>query len=125
MRAHGESGFPNPTPGENLRKFAKPKGIKHGTPQFQSAALACGADLPAGAGAPKAPKAITGERKALLSFAECMRANGVTNFPDPTVTNGEYGFGDLKSKGIDRKSPEVKAALKHCRPLLGGGGAEP
>jgi hypothetical protein len=116
IRAHGEPGFPYPTPGENPRKFAKPKGIKHGTPQFQSAARACKADLPTGGKG--ALKLITGDQKALLSFAACLRANGVPNFPDPSMTSGVYGFGDLKSKGIDRKSPLVKAAFKHCRPLL-------
>jgi hypothetical protein len=120
MRAHGEPHFPDPTPGESPRKFAKPKGTKHGSQQFQTAANACQADLPSGAAAPKA-KGITGNQKALVAFAACMRANGVPNFPDPTVANGEATFGNLQARGIDRKSPTVKAAIKQCRPLLSGG----
>jgi hypothetical protein len=78
-----------------------------------------------GSAAPKR-KRITGDQKALHSFAVCVRASGVPNFPNPRLSNGEYGFGDLTSEGIDRKSPRVKAALKRCRPLLeSAAGAEP
>jgi hypothetical protein len=50
---------------------------------------------------------------ALLAFAQCMRDKGILNFPDP-VDNGI----NIGGTGIDRNTPEFKAAVKACEPLL-------
>jgi hypothetical protein len=53
-----------------------------------------------------------------LAFAECMRSNGVPNFPDPLPGRGLlFGAG----AGINPASPAVKAAQAKCRKLLPGG----
>lgn len=53
-----------------------------------------------------------------LAFAECMRSNGVPNFPDPSPGRGLlFQMGD----GINPASPAVKAAQAKCRKLLPGG----
>jgi hypothetical protein len=53
-----------------------------------------------------------------LAFAECMRSNGVPNFPDPSPGRGLlFQLG----AGMNPASPAVKAAQAKCRKLLPGG----
>jgi len=54
-----------------------------------------------------------------LKFSQCMRKNGVPNFPDP---GGGRGIQISASSGINPFSPAFKAAQGHCRKLLPGGG---
>jgi hypothetical protein len=49
-----------------------------------------------------------------LAFSRCMRAHGVPSFPDPN-SNGQ-----LSTKGIDTKSPQVRSAVGDCQSLLPG-----
>jgi len=53
-----------------------------------------------------------------LAFAECMRANGVSNFPDP---NPGGGFEFHAPAGII-SSPAFKAAQAKCHRFMPGGG---
>src|SRR5882724_2578321 len=49
-------------------------------------------------------------------FAQCMRANGVPDFPDPEP-NGEF-----RGAGHEQQSvPEFRAAQEACRDLAPGG----
>ena len=41
-----------------------------------------------------------GSRKAALKFARCMRANGVSDFPDPSA-NGTFQFSGGSGGGVD------------------------
>ena len=55
-------------------------------------------------------------------FAECMRANGLPDFPDPAA-DGSLSV-PLGDGGIDPDSPEARAAQEACRefaPGMGGG----
>ncbi|MBV8064756.1 MAG: hypothetical protein JOY73_04475 [Actinobacteria bacterium] len=52
-------------------------------------------------------------------FSECMRKNGVTNFPDP---NGQGVITIDSGTGIDPGSPAFRSAQKTCRKLLPNGG---
>jgi len=58
----------------------------------------------------------TGGSAPLLAFAKCMRANGVSNFPDPDPTGGGFRVG----AGVDLSSPAVRAAQAKCQRLLPG-----
>jgi hypothetical protein len=42
-----------------------------------------------------------------VAFAQCMRAHGVSNFPDPTGQSGQLG----PSSGIDPTSPQFQEAI--------------
>jgi hypothetical protein len=56
-----------------------------------------------------------------LAFAECMRSNGVPNFPDPSPGGGFVVGGPA----INPSSPAVSAAKEKCQeyvPILGGSG---
>lgn len=50
-----------------------------------------------------------------LGYARCMRAHGVSRFPDPNRSGN--GF-DLAGAGIDQSSPAIRAAERACRSLL-------
>jgi len=58
-----------------------------------------------------------------LAYAECMRANGVPNFPDPKPGGGfevQSGPG-----GIDPSSPQYQLADAKCQKYMPNGGAGP
>ena len=57
-------------------------------------------------------------RDAGRAFAQCMRDNGLANYPDPDPS-GRSGAGH---EAFDRDDPKVKAATEKCRNLLPGGG---
>ncbi|MGH9120664.1 MAG: hypothetical protein ACRDYC_01750, partial [Acidimicrobiales bacterium] len=48
-----------------------------------------------------------------LQFAQCMRANGVSNYPDPTAGGGTLG--GLSAAGINPASPAFQSALQACK----------
>jgi hypothetical protein len=55
----------------------------------------------------------------LIAMSKCMRAHGVTNFPDPT------GHGiNIGGTGINPRSPAFQAAQETCFKLLPGGGPQ-
>jgi hypothetical protein len=56
-----------------------------------------------------------------LAFSRCMRAHGVTNFPDPGAGKG-IQFRITPSSGLNPFSPAFKAAQASCHKLLPGGG---
>ena len=61
-----------------------------------------------------------GSVPAPLRFSECMRANGVSNFPDPTP-GGEFSV----PSGDDPQSPVFRTAQAKCQPILHAGGSLP
>jgi hypothetical protein len=123
MRSHGDPGFPDPQQGPG-GAWLYPE-----TPQDQSALSGPGHD-----GAQQAcrklqpPGGLTqAQRQAgisqSLALARCMRAHGITNYPDPDVTGNSIGI-NLGGTGIDQNSPQFQAAQRACHlsGLQGGGG---
>jgi hypothetical protein len=55
-------------------------------------------------------------------FSQCMRAHGVSNFPDP---NGQGQIQVGGSSGVDPTSPTFGSARQACQKLIGGGTATP
>jgi hypothetical protein len=77
-------------------------------------ALACAVAL-AACGSTK-PK-HSNHQNAGIAFSKCMRAHGVTNFPDPS------GGGGLRiPAGVNPGSPSFQAAQTTCFKLMPGGG---
>lgn len=63
--------------------------------------------------------------EALMAFSQCMRDNGIPDYPDPTVdADGSIGFGfvrgSLEESGIDPRSEEFSAARDICAEHLEG-----
>lgn len=54
-----------------------------------------------------------------LRYAQCMRAHGVPNFPDPRAGGGF----EFKAGTIDRSSPAFRAAQAKCQSLMPAGPA--
>jgi len=54
-----------------------------------------------------------GDSEALLAFSQCMRDNGVRDFPDP-----KDGGISLRGSGVDTDSSAFKAAEKACESLV-------
>ena len=86
MRSHGVSNFPDPGASGKLTIDAVANGssIDTSTPAFTQAISACKALEPAGF---TGSKRSSQQQQAALKFAECIRANGVKDFPDP-IPNG-------------------------------------
>jgi hypothetical protein len=82
-----------------------------GSPQYAAAQLACRSLVPKG-GLPVPTEAQSAAAiTQLLHYAECIRAHGVPNYPDPT----SQGIRISPSSGIDPNSPIFIAAQKSCQ----------
>lgn len=111
MRENGLPGYPDPDQTDEGSTKNLPG---RDTPQFKKAEQACQSLLP-----PEnrvgTPENAELQRK-MLKWTQCMRKNGVPNFPDP-----QGGKIVVKLGTIDGKSPQFKQAVKACRPLEAGG----
>ncbi|MFI6426327.1 hypothetical protein [Promicromonospora sp. NPDC050880] len=109
MRDHGVE-VSDPDPETGLPQFAD--SVDPSSAAVQDAMEQCQDLLPAG---------IRGETSGqdmdvYLAFAECMRDNGLPDFPDPQP--GPEGlFGDT---GIDRADPTYQQAAEACGDILSG-----
>jgi hypothetical protein len=90
------------------------------------AALAAGAALGAvalltacGGSSSSAGTAASADQQQGIEYAQCMRDNGVPDFPDPNA-DGRFSLthgGD----GVDQDDPTFRAAAETCRELAPGG----
>jgi hypothetical protein len=118
MRAHGVTNFPDPG-GNGSISISPGSGLDPSSPVFQSARRTCGKILP-DKGAP--PTMSASERRAAVKFAECMRAHGVPNFPDPSDTPPPgvtrilalHGMVFAVGSAIDPRSPAFRQAATAC-----------
>jgi hypothetical protein len=124
MRASGVPNFPDPggngrgglmiQQGERAGSGSSMtvNGVSVSAPAFQGAMQRCRSKLPNG-GRPQPLSA--GQRAAMLRFSHCMRAHGLTGFPDPTFSgNGGVGIRIGPSSGISPNSPAFQAAQRAC-----------
>jgi hypothetical protein len=83
-------------------------------------AIGCAAAISAcGSSSSKSSTAASTGFSQGVKFAQCMRAHGLTNFPDP----GSGGGIQLSAgSGINPQSPGFQAAQKACSRYLPGGG---
>jgi len=71
-----------------------------------------------GGSPPESPVAL---QQGLLTYAKCMRANGVPDFPDPSPGSGGFH----RPAGMNPASPLFRAAQAKCQKLLPRGGLDP
>jgi hypothetical protein len=107
MRAHGVSNFPDPS--SNGQLTIKGTGIDIHSPAFQNASTACQSLTPGEAGSPSAQKSNLSTAQQ-LALAKCMRAHGVSNFPDPTAS------GAMPPGSVNLNSAQVQHAFQKCQP---------
>ena len=82
----------------------------------------CGSDEPsvtdtAGSGA----TTETSARSQAVRFAECMRDNGVSGFPDPDPSEGFTIDAVVNGSSLDTEGPAWKAAIAACKDLQPAG----
>jgi hypothetical protein len=109
MRHNGVSAFPDPPASGNLTIDAVVNGssLNPSSPAFTQALSACKTLEPAGFTGQKATPQQTSAR---LKFAQCMRANGVPDFPDPTP-NGPL-LDTRRIPSLAGKNPSTDPALQ-------------
>jgi hypothetical protein len=56
-------------------------------------------------------------REPAVKFAQCMRDNGVSEFPDPDASGELTIDGVLNGSSLDPSAPAWKAAIEACRDL--------
>jgi hypothetical protein len=119
MRSHGVPAFPDPAPQGYVRLGAGEQ-IDPDSAQFQEAERICAKLAPVGGLGTQShfDQLMT----AMLKFAACMRAHGITNFPDP-VPYGNGGVELLVPNGtgagqVDQNTPQSTRAAGICQPLL-------
>lgn len=125
MRSHGVPTFPDPSAGGGIN-IAQGSSINPFSPSFKAAQAQCRRLLP-GAGPPRGVSEQ--QKEQMVRTSECMRAHGVTGFPDPTTmpptSPQEYSIAEgiggpsgglflLVPKTIDVNSPAFKQAAKAC-----------
>lgn len=119
MRSHGIPGFPDPT-SQGYVQLGPGDQINPNTPQFREATQICAKLAPVGG--PGTQSHFDQIMIAMLKFAACMRARGITNFPDP-VPYGNGGVELLVPNGtgvrqVDQNTPQYARAASICQPLL-------
>jgi hypothetical protein len=125
MRAHGVPNFPDPDQAGNIVQHVSGGQPPDNGPRAQAADRTCH-HLLSGGGANSAgtPRRIIDQ---LLKLAQCMRAHGEPNFPDPRVSSrpptgnsislpGNVTL-DLGSAGVSINSAQFRAAERACRSL--------
>jgi hypothetical protein len=129
MRSHGLKNFPDPQAGGGgIRVQISPSnGVNPSAPAFQSAQKDCQHLLPGGG--PGNQKPSEQDKQQMLALANCMRAHGLTNFPDPTTTRPRVSSGapdkgqflginglffNLGAAGLDPQSPAFLRAAQVC-----------
>jgi hypothetical protein len=111
MRQHGVTNFPDPQ-GPNQNQFLISSEVQN-NPHFQAAGKACEPLRPQqSAGGAGGGGGISQQQ--LLAFAQCMRANGVPKFPDPSP-NGAIQAGP----GVDPSSPQFQHGVWVCSAKTG------
>jgi hypothetical protein len=111
IREHGVPHFPDPD-----AKGGFVFGIDVSPAVWQKAVNACKGLQPPGAlSGKRSPK----QQSAALTFADCIRAHGVKDFPDPV--NGDPLVDTTKIPSTDAPGGMtiLNAAMRKCRPLLG------
>jgi hypothetical protein len=93
-------------------------------------AAACGSS---GTGGPIGATTASGDSSP-IALSRCMRANGLSNFPDPTMGSGGEGFpggiiqsigGGLTADGITFNGPALSRAERACSRYLTPKGPPP
>ncbi len=72
---------------------------------------------PAGTGASSDGGSANAAHEQAVKFAECMRSNGVSEFPDPDASGTFTIETIVNGTSIDTKSPTFQQAITTCKDL--------
>jgi hypothetical protein len=116
MRDNGVKEFPDPDTSGTLTIDAVVNGSSLDTsaPTWKAAIAACKDLQPAGFTGHKRSAA---QQKAALEFAQCMRDNGIKDFPDPTPDGPLIDTSKMPGSPGAKSIPGFAAAMEACRGL--------
>ncbi|MFE4668035.1 hypothetical protein ACFRI7_35725 [Streptomyces sp. NPDC056716] len=118
MRANGVPEFPDPQQADGgVRMDAG--GVDTNSAEFQGAMEACRDQAPQAQGQEQGGEPLDPTKVA--AWAECIRANGVPNFPDPEINGGQMGL-DFAGAGLSMADPAFQQARSACQDKWPGGG---
>ncbi len=115
IRGHGVSNFPDPGPGKlTIDGIVNGSSLDPSTPAFKQAISACKNLEPAGfTGSKRSPQ----QMDAALKFAQCIRDNGVNDFPDPVDGQPLVDTNRIPSSATNSGMSILNAAMLKCRDL--------
>jgi hypothetical protein len=116
MRSHGVTQFPDPDAAGQLTidGIANGSGLNPNSPTFIHALTACKGLEPAGfTGQPRS----TQQQNAALKFAQCVRNNGVPDFPDPVNGQPLIDTNTIPSAATASGLSALNTARQKCQSL--------
>jgi hypothetical protein len=122
MRDNGVREFPDPDASGTLtiETIVNGTSIDTNSPAFQRAVTACKDLEPAGfTGATRTPE----QQQAALKFAECIRDNGVKDFPDPAIDDPLVDTNRIPSTNTSDGMTILNAAMQKCGAFARDAGA--
>ena len=121
MRDNGVSGFPDPDASGALTIDAVANGssVDPNSATFQQALSACRDLEPAGF---MGQKRSAQQQEAALKFAQCIRDNGVKDFPDPTPDGPLIDTNRIPSAATPGGMTSLHAAMQKCHGLAAAAG---
>jgi hypothetical protein len=120
IRDHGVPSFPDPqvstSPGQTRIAMVAPRTMIN-RPGFKTAQKACQAILPEVSGNRQTEQRA--RTRDLLAFARCLRAHGISDFPDPG-SQGQLTLQMVTAAGVDVHAPGFFNAARQCVGLTNG-----
>jgi hypothetical protein len=123
MRSNGVSAFPDPGASGKvtLDGIVNGSSLNPSAPAFNQAISACKALEPAGfMGSKRNPQQQSGA----LKFAQCMRENGVKDFPDPANDEPLVDTNRIPSAADPGGISNINAAMRKCRDVAATAGVQ-
>jgi len=123
MRSNGVSEFPDPHPDASgnftIDAIVNGSSLDPNTPAFKQAISACKSLEPAGF---TGSKRSAPQMQAALEFAQCIRANGVKDFPDPANGQPLVDTNRIPSAATSSGMSILNAAMQKCRDAAAAAG---
>jgi hypothetical protein len=135
MRSHGVPDFPDPpSSGVVPKGSAQEFGVS--SSEYQAATRACQHLYPTTDGSIQlcettgdCPQAVVQQGLSVMRrYAQCLRAHGVPNWPDPTIDSEGRPFFDVSGAGITYQythSASFESKDRQCERLIGGSAGVP
>ncbi len=121
MRNNGVSKFPDPGASGKLTidAIANGSSLDPSAPAFKQAISACKDLEPAGF---TGSKRSSQQQEAALKFAQCIRDNGVNDFPDPIPNGPLVDTNRIPSSATSSGMSMLHAAMQKCRDAAAAAG---
>jgi hypothetical protein len=118
MRDNGVTAFPDPDASGHLTidAVANDSSVDPDSAAFKKALRTCKSLQPAGF---TGRKRSTGQQRAALGFAQCMREHGVKDFPDPAVGDPLVNTNLIPSSSTKGGMTILNAAMHTCGEIWG------